>query len=224
MTETVTTETRQPDSPHCLEWDDLFWRMLRGDDKAFEPLFAAFNGKLRRFFARQLGTGAHVDDLAQEVWVRFINLRTRPPQPGLFRVQAFLFRVARNLSIDYLRTRKEHTALDDLPEQEHPTIGERDTPAGEALVMQALDELPDESREILVLNLYLGYRFDEIAEMLDKSPDAIWQRASRARAKLRRIIIEMAKRDGISLREFITPELQMSDDPVRKSNHLFGKE
>ncbi len=158
------------------------------------------------FFSRQLGAGAHVDDLAQEVWVRFINLRTRPPQPGLFRVQAFLFRVARNLSIDYLRTRKDHLAMDDLDEQEHPAIQEREVPDAESLVSRALDTLPDESREVLVLNLYLGYRFDEIAEMLDKSPEAIWQRASRARTKLRRTIIEMAKREGISLQEFLTPK------------------
>ena len=204
-TEAVTREAPHPISPHSLEWDELFWRMLRGDDAAFLPLFAAFNGKLRRFFSRQLGRGAHVDDLAQEVWVRFINLRTRPPQPGLFHVQAFLFRVARNLSIDYLRTRKEHTALDALDENDHPTTRERDLSEAEALVTRALEQLPDEQREVLVLHLYLGYRFDEIAEMMEKSPEAIWQRASRARAKLRRIILEMAKSEGISLREFGTP-------------------
>jgi RNA polymerase sigma factor (sigma-70 family) len=214
MTETVTTEA-PPISSHSIECDELFWRMLRGDDAAFSPLFAAFNGKLRRFFSRQLGVGAHVDDLAQEVWVRFINLRTRPPQPGLFRVQAFLFRVARNLSIDYLRTRKDHLAVDDLDEQEHPAIHERDVPEAESLVNRALDALPEEAREVLVLNLYLGYRFDEIAEMLDKSPEAIWQRASRARAKLRRIILEMAKREGISLQQFLTPEEQMNDGTMR---------
>lgn len=206
MTEAVTNEARHQDSPHSLEWDALFWRMLRGDDAAFSPLFAAFNGKLRRFFSRQVGSGPHVDDLAQEVWIRFINLRTRPPQPGLFHVQAFLFRVARNLSIDYLRTRKEHTALDALAEQDHPAIGEREVPDAESLVSRALERLPDEQREVLVLNLYLGYRFDEIAEMLDKTPDAIWQRASRARAKLRRIILEMARSEGISLRELGTAQ------------------
>jgi RNA polymerase sigma-70 factor (ECF subfamily) len=205
ISEAITTEVPHPISPHSIEWDELFWRMLRGDDAAFSPLFMAFNGKLRRFFSRQLGSGAHVEDLAQEVWVRFINLRTRPPQPGLFHVQAFLFRVARNLSIDYLRTRKEHAALDTLDENDHPIIRERDIPEAEALVTRALEQLPDEQREVLILHLYLGYRFDEIAEIMEKSPEAIWQRASRARAKLRGIILQMAKSEGISLREFGTP-------------------
>jgi len=205
MTEAVTTEANRTISPHSLEWDALFWRMLRGDDAAFPPLFAAFNAKLQRFLSRQLGAGAHVEDLLQEVWVRFINLRTKPPQPGVFHVQAFLFRVARNLSIDYLRTRKAHTPLDELEEHDHPASPSHDLPEAEDLVARALEELPDEFREVLVLNLYLGYRFDEIAEMLDKTPEAIWQRASRARVKLRRIILQMADREKISLREYGTP-------------------
>jgi DNA-directed RNA polymerase specialized sigma24 family protein len=60
----------------------------------------------------------------------------------------------------------------------------------EELALTALDALPFETREILVLNLYAGYRFDEIAAMLGKSPDAIWARASRGRAQLRTIIAE----------------------------------
>ena len=59
----------------------------------------------------------------------------------------------------------------------------------EEKLVAALDSLPFETREILVLNAYCGYRFDEIATMLDKSPDAVWARASRARAQLRRMVL-----------------------------------
>jgi len=43
--------------------------------------------------------------------------------------------------------------------------------------------------------MYCGYRFDEIAEMLKISPNAVWTRASRARAQLREIISRYQKND-----------------------------
>jgi RNA polymerase sigma-70 factor (ECF subfamily) len=183
--------------------DAALARMVSGDDAAFAELFEAFNPKLERFFARQLGAGAHTQDLAQEVWVRTINLRRAPEKIRTpFRVQAFLFRVAKNLTIDFLRTRKQHAALDTLEEPQHPVTQVQDLSDPEELVAQAFAMLSDDFREVLTLQLELGYRLDEIAEMLDKSPDAIWARASRARIKLRRLVVELADQRGVSLREF----------------------
>ena len=178
--------------------------MVSGEDAAFAELFAAFNPKLERFFARQLGAGSHTQDLAQEVWVRTINLRTTPEKVRApFRTQAFLFRVAKNLAIDFLRTRKQHAALDTLEEPLHPVTQTRDTSDPEELVAQAFAMLSDDFREVLTLQLELGYRLDEIAEMLGKSPDAIWARASRARIKLRRLVVELADRRGVSLAQYL---------------------
>ncbi|MGA1308250.1 MAG: RNA polymerase sigma factor [Candidatus Kapaibacteriota bacterium] len=50
----------------------------------------------------------------------------------------------------------------------------------EELVNSSLDSLKFEDKELLVLNMFCGYRFDEIAEMMGMSPNAIWTRASRA--------------------------------------------
>jgi DNA-directed RNA polymerase specialized sigma24 family protein len=60
----------------------------------------------------------------------------------------------------------------------------------EELAVAALQELPFNHREVLVLNIYCGYSFEEIATMLGKSPEAIWTRASRARSQLRKLIHE----------------------------------
>jgi DNA-directed RNA polymerase specialized sigma24 family protein len=59
------------------------------------------------------------------------------------------------------------------------------------MVLASLDELSFDHREVLILNIYCGYRFDEIAAMMGKSPDAIWARASRARAQLRKAVRAM---------------------------------
>ena len=52
----------------------------------------------------------------------------------------------------------------------------------------ALDRLPMDQREVLILNAYAGYRYEEIAEMVGETVGAVRTRAWRARAKLGRII------------------------------------
>jgi RNA polymerase sigma-70 factor, ECF subfamily len=184
--------------------DAALRRMVEGDDAAFAELFATFNPKLERFFARQLGPGSHTQDLAQEVWMRTINLRKTPEKVrASFRVQAFLFRVAKNLAIDFLRTRKQHAALESLEEPQHPVTQSQEASDPEELVAQAFAMLSEDFREVLTLQLELGYRLDEIAEMLEKSPEAIWARASRARIKLRRLVVELAAQRGVSLRDYV---------------------
>ncbi|HEY3874361.1 MAG TPA: RNA polymerase sigma factor [Candidatus Kapabacteria bacterium] len=189
-------------------WDEQFWRMLRGDDKAFEAIFKGYNSKLHRFLSRQVGyraDGPTLEDLLQGVWMRFIDLRKKPPmkKEEPFLVQAFLFRIARNLSIDFLRTRKDHAPIDSIADEDHPVSDfGQNRPDAEEIVDRAFAELSDEYREVLELNLHLGYRLDEIATMLDKTPEAIWKRASRARAKLRKTVVEMARKEKISLKDY----------------------
>jgi len=210
MTAELTADVHSTAHHSVVQYDEVFTRMLRGDDSAFELLFVAFDAKLRRYLSRQIGTastGPLVEDMLQEVWIRFINLRKQPPSKvnAPFHVQAFLFRVAHNMVIDRRRTWKQHTSIDSLDEHQHPVTRHHTALDAEEIVERAFAQLPDDFREVLELNLHLGYRFDEIAEMLDKTPEAIWQRASRARAKLRHLVVEIAKKEGVSLSKFTSP-------------------
>ncbi len=210
MTDTkpIASTTASPSEP--AYWDAQFWLMLQGNDKAFDSIFRGFDSKLRRFLMREVGStagSANIEDLIQGVWMRFIDLRRRPPKRSEepFLVQAYLFRVAKNLSIDFLRTRKDHASIESLDEWDHPATKERtNRHEAEGFVERAILELSDEYREVLALNILDGYRLDEIAAMLGKSPEAIWQRASRARAKLRRLVVEMAQKEKISLRAYLS--------------------
>ncbi len=147
----------------------------------------------------------------QELWERVISLRTpsfsRRGQ-GVVNPAAFLFRMLKNLAIDEHRKRKNEISLDEnvidesyLSHVTHPshTAGFEQPSEIEALILESLEKLPKEDHELLVLNIYSGYNYSQIAEMVGKSTEAIWQRASRARAKLRTIVIDDAKRMGIAL-------------------------
>jgi RNA polymerase sigma-70 factor, ECF subfamily len=102
-------------------------------------------------------------------------------------VRAYLFTLAKNLALDHLRRVKKFAGVEDAEHLEAETRSMDD----KALVVEALRRLPEETREILVLNYYCGYSFEEIAEMLGKKPSAIWTRASRARASMKAMLEKM---------------------------------
>ncbi len=169
--------------------EELFERFLTGDDAAAVVLFRAYNTRLFLYCVKVLGDQEQAEDVTQEIWERAIRLRGGSQRIG--NVAGFLFRIARNLCINQLKRRGRSVSIDAIDAASHPAClmpGNSDT---EELVSAALDTLRFEDRELLVLNVYCGYRLDEIAEMMEMKPNAIWTRASRARAQLRTIVADM---------------------------------
>jgi RNA polymerase sigma-70 factor, ECF subfamily len=182
-----------------------FHAFLAGDNAAFAELYREANPRLSAY-CHKLNPG-HAEDLMQELWERVIAMRNSHSSArgggwGVVSPLAFLFRMLQNLAIDEHRRRKNEISLEDevmdgtsrLPLTEFEEATEI-----ECIILEALEKLPPGDREVLVLNIYSGYNYGEIAEMLGASTEAIWQRASRARSKLRAIVIEDAGRMGAAL-------------------------
>jgi RNA polymerase sigma-70 factor (ECF subfamily) len=180
--------------------------VFAADEAAFRSLYERYNKKLTIFAAKMIGDRDQATDLVQDVWVRVIDQRKKP-EP-IKHVAAYLFRIARNLALDTLRKDRGHVGIDDIAEDKHPSVATDEKSELEEIVLQSLDKLGPDDREILVMNAYLGYGFDEIAEMQSKSSEAIWTRASRARAKLRTIVTDEARRAGIEITGQIKKSLE----------------
>ena len=178
---------------------ELLGKIFAGDDAAFHSLFALYNRKLTVFALKMLGESEAAKDLVQEVWIRIIEQRRTSPGTPIEYAGAYLFRITRNLYLDKIRAQKEHVPIDELSEKDHPHSPDLERSALEEIVVAALDKLAPEDRELLVMHSYLGYAYEEIAEMQSKKPEAIWTRASRARAKLREIVRSDARREGIEI-------------------------
>lgn len=174
-----------PGSPH--QPDSVFERFLAGDDEAFVLLYREHHHRLHTYCLKITGVQAQADDIMQEIWERVIRMRSAPP--ALRNPAAFLVRMARNLCLDSLKARRRLLPLASLPEAAHPAELPAERSEREEVVLAALEKLSIDYREVLVLNLYCGYRFEEIATMLGKSPEAIWARASRARIQLRKLVV-----------------------------------
>ncbi len=183
----------------------LFYEFLHGRDEAFRYLFRRHNQRLFRYCLKLVGMQEQAEDLTQEIWRKVIELRGK--QTEVYNPLGFLYKVARNLCLDYLKSRKYNQRLDDLKEGSHPSTFIHEPSEREEVVLTALQELSPKYRDVLVLQMYCGYRLEEIAGMLGTSPEAIWTRASRARAKLRSIV---AKRIAATA----TPDVRRAEDAL----------
>lgn len=173
---------------------DLMRRHLEGDDTAFITLFTTMNHRLYLYALKLLGSEEQAEDLTQELWEKVIHLRGR--QEPVLNAIAFLVRMARNLCYNHIKTRNRTSPLTEFEEERHAAQRHGERSEREEAVHAALEELPVEYREVLVLQVYCGYHLDEIAVMLDKTPQAIWKRASRARARLRERVLALDARNA----------------------------
>ncbi len=133
-----------------------------------ERLFREHNDSLLRFLAARLGSQQEAREIAQEAYVRLLNLHT----PGAVSyLRAFLFKTAANLAIDRLRTRRyrERPASWEFFEKRPgaPTPEQELAGTQELQVLrQLLLELPPKCRRAFVLNKFHGLDAYAIAKEL----------------------------------------------------------
>lgn len=139
-----------------------------------------------RGFARTLtGSQPDADDLVQQTCERALSTQAGPADGA--RVDAWLFRIMRNLFIDLYRRRRPNVVLDDamaevLPGQDGRTVNEArlDLQKVRALV----ETLPEEQRSVLILVCAEGLRYREVAEIMDIPLGTVMSRLARARGAI----------------------------------------
>jgi RNA polymerase sigma-70 factor (ECF subfamily) len=182
----------------------LLDRFFAGENSALVELYDRHNQRLYVYCLKLVGSPEQAEDLTQELWERVARLRSKPQK--IVNPTGFFLTIARNLCFNHLKARKRFSPLDDQPESlEHAHVTQEQSEM-EELVVAALAEIPDDYREVLVLNLYCGYRLEEIATMLNKTPDAIRKRASRARMQLRTIVMNMIEAQEAGLRRSLAQD------------------
>ena len=144
--------------------------------------FTAERPRLVGLAGRILGDPTEAEDIAQQVWIRLNGSDAEIDNPA-----AWLTTVTVRLCLDRLRARVP------VPDEElEPENGTATDPADEVVLADTvaaalhvvLDRLSPRERVSFVLHDTFGFEFPMIAELLDTSPAAARQLASRARAKI----------------------------------------
>ncbi len=143
--------------------------MLRyqdGDVTAFETLYRRHNDSLYRYLLRLCLHRDTAEDLYQEVWSKIIKSRENYRPTAKF--TTFLYRVAHNCFIDYVRRNKRHMREERGDPDELPHVGESpemevERDLARQRLEQALATLPEEQRDVFLLHEEAGLSMDNIA-------------------------------------------------------------
>lgn len=174
-------------------------RLVQGHDGALDDLMERHGQRLFHYLLRQL-SASEAEDCTHETFVRIYLNR------GKFRLGArfstWLYTIATNLAHDCQRhkTRHPEVSVDAESEQEGGTLLETMADSGETpkeallareragQVRQAVQALPEELREALILCEYENLSQQEIADILRCTPKAVEMRIYRARNLLRKAL------------------------------------
>ncbi len=160
-----------------------------GSEAAFTTLVNRHQNSLLNFFAR-MGASSDCEDLAQETFVRLYRYRGRyEPAP---RFTTFLYHLARNVWADRGRKiiRIERLAAEFQNEVEIAgQLGPKR--ASESVDIEgALARLSPKLREVIVLNIYQGLRYQEVADVLEIPLGTVKSRINLALTALKEILHE----------------------------------
>ena len=154
----------------AVEDADLIQRAAKGNVEAYNLLVSRWEKRVYNYLLRITGNREDALDLAQDVFLKaYQNLR-KLAEPGRF--APWLYRIAHNEAYSMFRKRRPETDVDDMEPRSTEggiTVGGSSVfPIELSLsVASALGRLSDEQREAVVLKIYQGFKFEEMAEILE---------------------------------------------------------
>lgn len=185
--------------------EELLRRFGEGDPRAFEELMRRYQRPIYNFVLRSVRDPEQAAELTQETFLRVVQRSS--DFMGGSKVSTWMYTIARNLCIDNSRKMvfRRHKSLDAPqggPDGEGRTM--LDTVAGsspaadrevigtdlQARLVAAVDELPEEQREVFLLRELQSMAFKDIAEILGVPENTVKSRMRYALERLQRALAE----------------------------------
>lgn len=191
-----------------LDDSALMLRYADGDVAAFETLYRRHNDALFRYLLRLSNNRDSAADIFQEVWSKIIKSRDQYRPTAKF--TTYLFRVAHNAFIDYLRRNKRYGdgPADDPDLRPGDTAGPDDhaeQAIAKRLFLQALALLPQEQRDTFLLFEEAGLTVEQIAAATGVPRETAKSRLRYAVKKLRETMSEDHAADAGQLQSEQSP-------------------
>jgi RNA polymerase sigma-70 factor (ECF subfamily) len=182
-----------------LEDGELARRCAGGDEEAWRALVSRFQRKVWNVAFQFTGRADEAEELSQEIFLHLLTaLRSFDASGSL---PGWLQRVARNYAIDHYRKRRRERAMVlDGEESEELVAVARDTGAGAdphrsleekdlaAWLRRAIDRLPSDLGQAVILRDLQGMSYEEMASMLGIPLGTVKSRINRGRVELARLL------------------------------------
>lgn len=146
-----------------VEDRDLIAKARKGDVEAYNLLVSRWEKRVFNYLLRLVSNREDAMDVSQEVFLK--AYQSLPKLDDVERFGAWLFRIAHNEAFSLLRRRKPEG---EMPlERGNPVRGFELLPMELSLAVEtALGRLTEEQREAVLLKVYQGFKFEEMAEIL----------------------------------------------------------
>ena len=184
-----------------------------GDPQAFEVLVSRHGRGLYNFLLRSVRTQHRAEELLQEVMLRVVKSKGRYQRSAKF--TTWVYTIARNLSVDESRRVRfrDHQSLDAplrgrdgegstrtrlgrLAAHDVPTDMAADAPRLRGRLRAAIDQLPDEQREVFLMRQVSGMSFREIGDIVGAPENTVKSRMRYALEKLRHDLADLDPADA----------------------------
>ena len=179
--------------------ETLIRQAAAGDHNAFAALLAAYQKPVYNLALRMTGSPDDALDLSQEAFLRAWRGLSSYRFDASF--STWLYRLAGNVCIDFLRRRKKQNTIplyytdEEDEEQELPLPHPAPNTEDQALlhleqnqISEAMAKLEPEYRQALILRVIDGLSYAEIAAAMDIPEGTVKSRIARAREKMRRLL------------------------------------
>ncbi len=192
--------------------DELLLKRARlGDTEAFESLMAGLEPLVWRICWHYTGQREDASDCGQESMLRI--WRSLNTYRGDCAFESWVYRLAANCCLDFLRKKKREKAESmeplreqgfDPPDEKPGTEEQVLARVRQARIREAIAGLPEDQRDALVLTQLEGKSYEETADLLNVSVGTLKSRVNRARTRLKEVLLderELSSSSGVKRNE-----------------------
>ena len=167
----------------------LIQKMKRGDENAFEVFVRKYYEKILNYCIYHCPDTSYAEDLTQETFVRFFTKLSDYRYMG--KTINYLYTIAGNLCKDYFKKARDCLLEEQVLEMQNDVSqSEMDKILDRISTQAALNRLPDELREIVVLYYFQNLKLAEISDVLQIGLPLVKYRMKQAKLKLENLLRE----------------------------------
>ena len=196
-------------TPTPLPADDkvLVERFQNGETEVFNELVTRYQGKIYNLVYKYVPNSETAKDLSQEIFIKAFRALPHFKRQSAF--YSWLYRIAVNLCIDFIRQQKRGQPLsfEDLPAGGNDEVALNDvsplppdqieTQELGQIIGQAVQQLPPKQQHVFNLRYHDGLQLKEIAAQLDRSEGTIKAHLHHAHKRLRTLLIPYLKNEKL---------------------------
>lgn len=174
--------------------ESSYRRLVNLDQNAMDQIIVAYSDALVRFAYSLVQNAAVAEDIAAESMA--VLLMKRKSFRDEAHLRGYLYKIARNRAMDYLRKHRNEVPLEDVEN----VLGSGDPEAGflqnerNEAIYRCMQTLPEQYRQVLQLTYFDGFTVPQITAILGASTKQVYNLLSRARASLKTLLLK----EGIS--------------------------